>query len=183
MNISCSNLFHSLVQMCYDIIFSYTITYSFSPRRPLTFIVHNNYPTFLFILFTMWFSLKPYLCYIIQNLDWLQNYSFLFLGISLVLLSHQLLASWLLLNLPLLSLWKCVISVSVLQLYNSSAKRLMTNLLCPVLGANAETWRMIFLRIPFFFFKAICTQLQCLLTLFSISHNHQMSHGNVSLGV
>lgn len=71
MNISHSTLFHPLVRMCYDIIFNYTITYSFSPRRPLAYRVNNSYPTFLFILFTMWFSLRPYLCYIIQNLEWL----------------------------------------------------------------------------------------------------------------
>lgn len=69
MNISHSTLFHPPVHMCYDIIFNYTITYSFSPRRPLAYRVNNSYPTFLFILFTMWFSLRLYLCYIIQNLD------------------------------------------------------------------------------------------------------------------
>lgn len=144
MNISQSTLFHPPVHVCCDIIFNYTITQSFSPRKPLAYKVNSGYPMFLFILFTMWFSLRPYWCYIIQNLDWLQNYSFLFLGTSLIPLSHQLIGSWLLLNLSLLSLWKRTISVLLLQLLNSSAKRLRPNLLCPVLDTKADTRRLWF---------------------------------------
>lgn len=69
MNISRLTLFHSLVHMSSDIAFNYTITYSLSHRSPVAFRVKNSYLTFLFILFTMWFSLRPYLHYIIQNLD------------------------------------------------------------------------------------------------------------------
>lgn len=75
MHVSCLILFYPPVHMCYDIIFNYTITHRFSPVRPLTYRVHNSYPTSLFILFAMWFSLRSYLCYTIQNLNCRQKRS------------------------------------------------------------------------------------------------------------
>lgn len=161
--------------MCYDIIFNYTITYSFSPRRPLAYRMNNSYPTFLLILFTLWFTLRPCLCYFIQNPDWLQNYSFIFLGISLVLLSHQLIVSWLLPNLSLLALWKYIISVLFFQPWNWSAKRFRPNLPCPFLGAKAKND---FLKNTLFFESNLYTPV--VLTNFICNLSQIL---NVSLGM
>lgn len=176
-NISCLILFHLPIHMCYDIIFNYTITHSFSPMKPLAYRVHNSYPTFLFVLFTMWFSLRSYLCYNIQNLNCLQKCSYSFSGKfsgSLITPANFLMDAP---KTILIILLKVHFQQPISAAAELECKEVETKCNGSLFECQGWDMRNDFSGVYIYIFcKMFCTQLQCLLTLFALLHAYKFSH-------